>query len=300
VPHDIHKLLQGAYDLHIHLGPSVIPRSIDIADALAEADAAGMAGLVAKDHQLPTTMAALLVNAHFPGKARCTVFSSIVLNTFIGGLNPDALNAAIALGARFVWLPTVSSENHDIQHKKHGLWFPASTIKEKPGLEKKYVHLLDSAGNPSKELRLILEIVAETPQLVLCTGHSSLDEIEGAITLALRLGCKKIIATHPGYMIGASLDHMRAWADRGVYIDIGVGTCDPTLPTPLGTVEGATAIINAVGSKRMILTSDLGQKVNPRPLPGLISFIGQLLEHGVREDDITNMIRINPEKLLQA
>jgi predicted metal-dependent TIM-barrel fold hydrolase len=93
---------------------------------------------------------------------------------------------------------------------------------------------------------------------------------------------------------------MRSWADQGVYIDIGAGTCDPTLPTPLGTVEGAAAIIEAVGSRRMILTSDLGQKVNPKPLPGLMNFVKQLLEHGVTEDDIVNMIRINPEKLLQA
>lgn len=294
---NVQELLRGAYDLHIHLGPSVIPRSIDMIDALAEAEAVGMAGLVAKDHQLPTTMAAILANNH-PGGKQCEVFSSIVLNNFIGGLNPDALSAAIALGARLVWLPTISSENHDVQHQKHGLWFPASTIKQQPALPKKYIYLLDNEGKPTRELRTILEIVADTPQLVLCTGHGTLQEVDAAINLALELGCKKIVATHPGYMIGASLDQMRAWADKGVFIDIGVGTCDPTLPHALGTIDSAVAIIKAVGSERMVLTSDLGQKVNPKPVPGLIGFIGQLLDHGVTEAEVINMIRINPGKLL--
>lgn len=294
------KLLKGAYDLHIHLGPSVIPRSIDMFDALAEADLVGMAGLVAKDHQLPTTAAVILANTHQSAVNGCTLFSSIVLNNFVGGLNPEALNAAIALGARFVWLPTISSENHDIQHQKHGLWFPASTIKSRPSLPKTYISLLDAHGQPTSALRVILEIVADTPDLVLCTGHGTLAEVDAAINLALELGCKKIIATHPGYMIGASLDQMRVWADRGVYIDIGVGTCDPTLPNALGTLDNAIAVIKAVGSERMILTSDLGQKINPKPVAGLTAFIGQLLEHGVSERDITHMICNNPARLLDA
>jgi Glycine/serine hydroxymethyltransferase len=297
---DIRELLKGAYDLHIHLGPSVIPRSIDMIDALAEADACGMAGLVAKDHQTPTTTAAILTNTHHKGPNGCEVFSSIVLNSFVGGLNPDALNVAIALGARFVWLPTISSENHDVQHKKHGLWFPSSTVKERPEHPKQYIYLLDESGKPTRALRTILEIVADTPQLVLCTGHGTLEEVDAAITLALELGCTKIIATHPGYMIGADHATMRDWASKGVFIDIGVGTCDPTLPHKLGTVEDAVGIIRAVGSEHMVLTSDLGQKVNPKPVPGMIGFIGQLMEHGVTENEIVNMIRINPGKLLQA
>lgn len=293
-------LLQGAYDLHVHVGPSVIPRSLDIVEALTEAAQYGMAGFVAKDHHLPTTMAAIVANTYHAPQGGCRAYSSIVLNRYIGGLNLEALRVATAQGARFVWLPTLSSENHDIQHQKHGLWFPASTIKQEKTPRKQYISLLDAEGHPSRELHEVLEFVADNPELVLCTGHGTVQEADVAIRLALQLGCRKIVATHPAYMIGADHALMRAWAQLGVFIDIGVGTCDPTLPNPLGTIEATAAIIHAVGSGHMILTSDLGQKINPRPMSGLINFVDQLLRYGIAERDIVNMLRKNPQTLLHG
>ncbi len=42
----ITKLLQGAVDLHCHSGPGLIPRSLDHAEAVKQALAVGMRGLV--------------------------------------------------------------------------------------------------------------------------------------------------------------------------------------------------------------------------------------------------------------
>ena len=45
----IANLLQGAVDLHVHSGPGLIPRSLDHAEAVKQALAVGMRGLVVKD-----------------------------------------------------------------------------------------------------------------------------------------------------------------------------------------------------------------------------------------------------------
>ena len=43
-------LLQGSYDLHIHPIPSHVPRLLDDFEVLAQAEEAGMAGVLLKNH----------------------------------------------------------------------------------------------------------------------------------------------------------------------------------------------------------------------------------------------------------
>ncbi len=43
-------LLKGALDLHVHSGPSTMPRQVDHFQATEEAAAAGMRGILFKDH----------------------------------------------------------------------------------------------------------------------------------------------------------------------------------------------------------------------------------------------------------
>lgn len=40
------------------------------------------------------------------------IATGIVLNHWVGGLNPDAVFCAIALGAKIVWMPTYHSDYH--------------------------------------------------------------------------------------------------------------------------------------------------------------------------------------------
>lgn len=47
-------LLQGSYDLHIHPIPSHVPRLLDDFEVLAQAEEAGMAGVLLKNHYEPT------------------------------------------------------------------------------------------------------------------------------------------------------------------------------------------------------------------------------------------------------
>src|SRR6185312_17125067 len=69
---------------------------------------AGFAGCVLKGHAEPTAGRAAAA-----GDGRSVrVHGAIVLNHAVGGLNPDAVDAALALGARVVWMPTIDAQGH--------------------------------------------------------------------------------------------------------------------------------------------------------------------------------------------
>ncbi len=100
----IDALLKGAIDPHVHSGPSIAPRGIDHVTLLQQASQAGFAAVVTKDHDYSGVMTAELIRQHFP-ELKTKIYSSIVLNNVVGGLNPYAVEHTAALGGRIVWLP---------------------------------------------------------------------------------------------------------------------------------------------------------------------------------------------------
>ena len=57
-------------------------------------------------------------------------------------------------------------------------------------------------------------------------------------------------------------------------------------------------VLRTVGAEQCIVSTDLGQSFNPLPVEGLRMFLITLLKYGVTEDEISLMIKTNPEKLL--
>src|SRR5918998_371700 len=142
--------LDGAIDLHVHAAPSVFPRWGDGA-AVAEASrAAGMAGVVLKAHEGSTVeAAAVLAATHAPLRTA----GGVVLNRPVGGLNPAAVDTALRLGARIVWLPTLDAGGHVAAYGTTGAYPAQSGATEgAPALP-----VLDATGEPGPEL---LEIMA--------------------------------------------------------------------------------------------------------------------------------------------
>src|SRR6478736_10559596 len=100
--------LSGAADLHCHFGPDAHrERSVDAFEAAREAAAAGHRALVLKSHDFPTASLAWSVGQVVPDIA---VFGGISCDREVGGVNPAAVEVALRLGARIVWLPTLSSK----------------------------------------------------------------------------------------------------------------------------------------------------------------------------------------------
>src|SRR6266852_245408 len=100
------ELVRGAYDLHVHTGPDLLPRSASDLDLAYACQRVGLAGFVIKSHYVPTSARAALVRSLVPD---IRPLGSVTLNTAIGGMNAVAVEIAARSGARFVWLPSVDA-----------------------------------------------------------------------------------------------------------------------------------------------------------------------------------------------
>ena len=101
--------LQGIIDIHTHGDPDSAARKIDVLELAKIAKAAGMRGIVLKNHYAPTVQAAYLVSEVVPG---IEVFGAIALDRAVGGVNPEAVRQAAAFKGkklRIVWMPTFGS-----------------------------------------------------------------------------------------------------------------------------------------------------------------------------------------------
>ena len=99
-----------------------------------------------------------------PSAPDVAVFGGITLDYQAGGLNPLAVEHALRLGAKIVWLPTVSSH----QDRLNGCG--ARQGYTGPGLR-----VVDDDGDLLPVVREILDLVHDH-DAILATGHVSADE----------------------------------------------------------------------------------------------------------------------------
>ena len=102
--------LEGAVDVHVHADPELFGRIGDAVEVARRCEAAGMRALVFKAHHEGT-----MTRAHFANRQLTTLraYGGLVLNDFVGGINPTAVQAALELGARIIWAPTMHSRHHE-------------------------------------------------------------------------------------------------------------------------------------------------------------------------------------------
>lgn len=290
----ISRLLVGAVDMHCHSGPSVMPRSLHHIEALTEAAEAGFRGMLIKDHYYSATpITELLTRTH--GHLNVALFSGVPLNNTTGGFNRFAVDHGIALGARLVWMPTFASKNHieaDSRRKKD---FP-HTIK--PLLKPDPLTPIDANGNVKDEVKEILDIIAQH-DVILSGGHLHISEIFPVFEEAKRRGVKRLLVNHPTYIIGASIEDIKALVAMGAYIEhslcmfIELMGRDSMFPP-----EELDGLIKAAGVDRTILASDLGQVGNDHPVPGFRAVIANCIGLGYSDADIRKMISTNALALL--
>lgn len=285
----------GMIDLHVHAGPSVMPRALDGAEMLKESMAAGYSAFVIKDHYFPTMMSAQIVERHL-GNGTCKVFGGLALNNSVGGVNVKAVDAACAMGARLIWMPTVSALRHKQMHQGHGLAFPGSKGMT---VEEKTIYYLDDQGRLRPEVLEVLDYLKDRPQVILATGHGSREEVDALIREAARLGIRRILVNHPHYMIGATLEDMAAWSKLGAFIELNATVFVPDSKFCTNDVAQCAEIMAAVGLDKIVLDSDYGQDKNGSPVEGMQRFIALLrAKCGVTERDIKTITETNPAWLL--
>lgn len=108
---EVEKLLAGSVDLHCHSGPAAMERILDHHDQMLEAEEAKFKAVVFKDHYYFGTPTAIILEKLFPDSG-VKLFSGIVLNNAMGGINPHAVDHVVRLGGKIVWMPTFSAANH--------------------------------------------------------------------------------------------------------------------------------------------------------------------------------------------
>lgn len=273
--------MQGAVDLHVHSAPDVVERRYNDLELAQESKRAGMSAILIKSHQNSTVERAWLVSRVVPG---IEVRGGLVLNETVGGFNLAAVQLALQLGAKEIWMPTMSARNHMLHTGK-------IRSCEEGGLT-----AMDPAGGLKPEVESILMAVSKS-DCILGTGHLSPEEGFAVIGRALQLGVKKILVTHPEWAPTFYPNQMqRELAARGVMFErCFVSTTHRCGHTPFETIESAIA---DAGVPSTILASDLGQPDTPPPVEGFRVFSERLRAAGFSPEQIRAMAVENPRRLM--
>ena len=290
----VEQLLRGAVDLHVHSGPELIDRSLNHVEACQDAMAAGMKAIVLKDQHGTTANLTFFIQEYVIKDAPFKVFGGIPLNNTVGGVNPRVVEAAIGYGAKIVWMPTLSAQNHKEGHSKQTPAAQATMPKPKKSLASDPpLAILDGNGRSLPELKDICRMIAQA-DIILASGHISKREMDILIDEAKAQGVKKIMINHPQHLYGASLDDMREYAKAGVYLEHG---CALIHSNKL-TYEYIFEMIKAGGAEQSIICSDLGQIGRPRPVEGIRLTVEALLKLGLTQAELKTVLCDNPAQLL--
>jgi hypothetical protein len=289
----IAALLVGAIDPHVHTGPSIANRALDHLDYARDCSQAGFAAIVTKDHDYAGVMTAALIRNHHP-ELTTKVYSSIVLNNVVGGLNPYAVEHTAAMGGKIVWLPTLAAENHFRWEKTSGWVHPASTSKIRPAAA---IPVLNADLSVRDDVKEILDIVAKN-DITLASGHIHASETWIVFEEARRRGVTRLIFTHPEDIVGASLDDVKGIAAMGAYVEHSL--CMFLEGSKFKSCEEGElkAQIDAAGPDRTILCSDLGQVGVFHPIEGIRRGIKLCIDFGYSDADIRKMVSLNTARVL--
>lgn len=284
------ELLRGAYDLHVHCSPDVVPRAQDVFDLAQAANHAGMAGVGLKDHTTSTVGRCYALNRMRDGGTR--FFSSIALNPPVGGLNPSAVESALACGVDIVYFPTYSAAHHiDLLGKE-------VTPVPHPSDGVQRLCVVKEGQRLKDEVQEIVQLIARH-DAVLATGHISPHESLVLLDYAQSAGVKRMVVTHASQSVpGMSVEDQLMCVAFGAVIEhcfLAVTECCP------GTIEldAIAQQIRAVGVEHVILSSDFGQPANGPPIEAFGKHAQRLSEMSFTQRDLRLMLSDNPGKLVQ-
>lgn len=289
--------LENAYDLHVHVAPDIIERRIDDLDLAREFLANRMRGFVLKSHYLPTVERAKVVSKAVPG---ITAYGSLVLNHSVGGLNPVAIEIAGRSGCKLVWMPTVDAANETAGRAAGGneklpFWAKIQRELAASGIAPPPISVLDESGNLSDAARICIDLIAQH-DMILATGHLGKNEIFKLVSAARDMGVGRVIVTHAEFPSqNLSPDEQFELASMGALIE----HCFTTMHTGKASWEIALKGIRRAGVANCILSTDLGQIVNPGVVEGFAMFAQRLLDSGFEADEIREMAVANTHRLLE-
>lgn len=276
--------LNDVIDMHVHSNPDIRKRAYTDIELMEAGVRVGARAVVIKSHHGTTMDRAFLVNEFnrivHKGDNDFHLIGSITLNMAVGGLNSMAVEAALKLGAKVVWLPTTHAVNQLAKDGKTG------------GVE------CTRDGKVVEPLKEIFKMIKDY-DVVLGTAHLAPSEIFIVVEEAKRMGIDKIVITHPEFhIVGMSLkDQIRITKEYDVYLErcyaqpMGGGVYKSNL-------EDNLLAVKEVGYKNILISTDGGQVENPNWELALEECLQYFADNGVPEEHIHAMTRTLPAKLL--
>lgn len=276
--------LNGVIDMHVHTTPDVCQRTYNDVELTAAAVRAGARAIVIKGHHCSTVARAALCNVYnraaFESNA-FVMYGGLALNCEAGGLNPKAVQTALEMGAKVIWLPTVDAENDCRKHGRSG-----------------GIRMTDGRGVLLPELRRIFMLIKDY-DAVLATGHISPEEIRCVIDSARNVGVQKIVITHPEYwVVDMSLEMQKELiSDYNVVLE----RC---FMQPLksgqwvSNAERSLEAIRKLGAESTILSTDCGNPATPPWEESLRQYLQFMAGHNVSPEELRSMTKTTPARLL--
>jgi hypothetical protein len=292
------EAIKGGYDLQVHVAPDVIERRTDDVDLAKDFLTHGLKGFVLKSHYIPTAERAQVVRRAVPG---IEAYGAITLNHSVGGLNPVALEIAGRSGAKIVWMPTVDAANEtagrvDGPSTKLPFWAKIQRELAAEGISPAPLSPIDSNGKVTQTTKACLERIAKHG-MILATGHLGRDEIFKVVPDARSMGVKKIIVTHAEFPSQSLTgEEQKQLADMGAIIE----HCFTTTHTNKASWQDLFANVRRTGIERTMLSTDLGQTINPPVAEGFAQYAEKFLEAGFSVEEIREMAVTIPARLLEA
>jgi hypothetical protein len=281
-------LLEGSIDMHIHSAPDIYMRILNDIELARQAQGMGMRAILVKNHFDGTAARARLATDEtgFP------VFGAITLNHTVGGLNAHAVDFALKMGAKVVWLPTLHAEKF-LENKSH-----VKNLSQALGEGLEGISLLGGDGNLKPELTPILELVAQW-DAILATGHISIQEARLVVQQAAERGVKKIVITHPlASFVDYGVDEMKEMLDLGAtYLEHVYNDTTRQVDHPI-KIKDIYDGIKAIGADHSIMSTDSGQWLNPVPVQQFGIYMQDMLNLGLSEREVRTMTRDNPARAL--
>ena len=316
------ELLKGAIDIHVHAGPHIFssPRRVDPYQAAVRARDAGMRAIVYMDVFEMSNGTAWQVNRLV---SDFKTYGGLILNTVYGGMNPRAVKTALSYGdgAKYVSFGAHSTHYQASREGRivGGEFVPLSELYPKFKEEE-----LDRCiripleDDPGPELDEILRLIAANTHVYMITGHVSVEEAVRLVDLAGDYGIGKVVVSGAVAKI-SSMDQLRYMSNKGAFIEYTLAAYTHTTSIPKthyyvereyasidegmreepgGGVKEVAEQVRELGADSCIIATDFGVYTLPEPVEGLREFIACLLDLGISVDDISKLVKTNPESLL--
>ena len=277
------NVMQGIIDMHIHAAPDVRARKLDDLELMEASVQRGVRAIVLKSHNVPTADRAYLVNRVAAEKypdVKFTAFGGLCLNRPVGGLNPDAVETSLKLGAKVIWLPTNTAENH---YRKNGKE-PSKGV------------VVTRDGKAVDELQDIFALVKQY-NAVLATGHIGAEECFPVVEAARVAGVEKIVITHPEFWVVGMTPEQQADIVRKYDVLLESVYAQPVNGSYKINIPDNIAAMKAIGPEHFVISTDSGQTVNPNWYESYTTYFKAVSEVFTSEQ-VRKMTHDNPAWLL--